>query len=145
MSMLWYNINMLEKSCGVILYTYVLGKRYYLLIQSKDDIFSFPKGHIEENETEKECAIRECFEETSIHPVLQPFFKKIIYYNLPNGNHKEVIFFLGKYENEEPKHNVGFENYDYNLVPYDKAYQLLTFDNLKNILVEAENFLNMYE
>ena len=55
----------MEKSCGVVLYTYKLGKRNYLLIK-KDNIYGFPKGHIEENETEKECAIRECFEETSI-------------------------------------------------------------------------------
>ena len=136
---------MLEKSCGVILYTYILGKRNYLLIKSKDDIFSFPKGHIEDSESEKECALRECYEETSIRPILQPFFRKSIMYSLPNGNIKEVVFFLGKYEKGEPKHNEGYENYDYVLVPYDKAYQLLSFDNLKNIIIEAENFLNMYE
>ena len=136
---------MIEKSCGVILYTYVLGKRYYLLIQSKDNVFGYPKGHIEENETEKECAIRECFEETSITPILQPFFRKSISYRLANGNQKEVVFFLGKYEDEEPKHNEGFEFFDYALVPYDKAYQYLTFENLKNILSEAEKFLNMYD
>lgn len=134
----------MEKSCGVILYTYKLGKRYYLLIK-KDNIYSFPKGHIEENETEKECAIRECFEETSIKPILQPFFRKSIFYDLSNGNNKEVIFFIGKYENEEPKHNEGFEHFEYVLLPYDKTLQILTFDNLKNVLIEAEKFLNIYE
>ena len=134
----------MEKSCGVVLYTYKLGKRNYLLIK-KDNIYSFPKGHIEENETEKECAIRECFEETSIKPILQPFFKKSISYGLSNGDDKEVLFFIGKYENEEPKHNEGFEQFEYVLVPYDKAYQLLTFDNLKNVLVEADKFLNIYD
>ena len=143
--MVWYNVSMLEKSCGVILYTYVSGKRNYLLIQSKDNIFGFPKGHIEENETEKQCALRECYEETSIQPTLQPFFRKVITYGLANGNQKEVTFFLGKYEDDIPKHNIGFEYFDYVLVPYDKAYQLITFDNLKNILDKAENFLNMYE
>ena len=127
----------------MVLYTNVLGKRKYLLIESKDNVFGFPKGHIEINESEKECAERECFEETSIHPTIQPFFRKKIKYTLPNGNEKEVIYFIGKYENQIAKHNDGFENFDYVLVSYEKAIELLSFENLKHVLEEAEKFLRM--
>ena len=139
----WYNIAMLEKSCGVILYTNIHGKRHYLMIESKDNVFGFPKGHIEGNETEKECAVRECIEETSINPTLQPFFRKKIQYVLPNGNEKEVVYFVGNYENQVAKHHEGFENFEYVLLPYEQAMSILTFDNLKIVLEEAEKFLRM--
>ena len=133
----------MEKSCGVILYTIKNGKRHYLLIQSKDGIVGFPKGHIEENESEKECAIRECKEETGIDCSLHAFFRKSITYTLQNGKVKEVVFFVGKYENQVPCHMDGFEKFEYLSVKYEQTLKLLTFDNLKIIFEEAEKFLRM--
>jgi|694.fasta_scaffold143430_4 8-oxo-dGTP pyrophosphatase MutT (NUDIX family) len=40
--------------------------RKVLLIQSYGSFWGLPKGHIEENETIEQCAIRETFEETGI-------------------------------------------------------------------------------
>jgi mRNA-decapping enzyme subunit 2 len=39
-------------------------KQYVLLLKGK--CWSFPKGKINQNETDKDCAIRECFEETGL-------------------------------------------------------------------------------
>lgn len=134
---------MLEKSCGVILYTIIHQKRYYLLIQSDDRIVGFPKGHIEQNETEKECALRECEEETSIIATLRPFFRKMIRYPVSKGNEKQVVYFVGYYENQNAQHHEGFEHFSYLSLPYEKALEALSFENTKEVLIEAEKFLKM--
>ena len=53
----------LEKSCGAVVYTLKNGKPQYVIVQSLEGFYGFPKGHIENNETEKETAIREIYEE----------------------------------------------------------------------------------
>lgn len=40
--------------------------RKVLIIQSYSKLWGLPKGHVEENETTQECAIRETYEETGI-------------------------------------------------------------------------------
>ena len=134
---------MLEKSCGIILYTIKNRKRHYLLIQSSDGVVGFPKGHVEGNESEKDCALRECKEETSIDATLKPFFRKSVRYSISKGNEKEVVYFIGYFENQKAKHNEGYENFEYLLVPFKKAYESLTFENTREVLVEAENFLKL--
>ena len=134
---------MLEKSCGIILYTTIYNKRHYLLIQSNDGVVGFPKGHIEGNETEKECALRECEEETSIVAKLKPFFRKVVQYPVSKGNEKQVVYFIGYFKNQEAKHNHGFEHFEYLLCPYEKALEVLTFENTKEVLKEAEKFLKL--
>ena len=71
-----------EHSCGVILYTDKNGFREYVLIMEPSGTYGFPKGHIKRNETELECALRECFEETGIKPEIMPNFKRTIHYNM---------------------------------------------------------------
>ena len=51
-----------EKSCGAVLFTTEKGIKKFLLVES--NYFGFPKGHVEENETEQETALREIKEET---------------------------------------------------------------------------------
>lgn len=41
--------------------------------------WSFPKGHLNSNETGKECALRECLEETGINMVGKPYMVKKLY------------------------------------------------------------------
>ena len=55
-----------EKSCGAVVFTKVDDEIRYLLVSNKEGIYGFPKGHVEENETEQETAIREVYEETNL-------------------------------------------------------------------------------
>ena len=48
---------------------------------------------------------------------------------------------MGYFENQTPRHNEGFEDMSYELVSYDEAMKLLTFDNTKRILKRANDFL----
>ena len=56
-----------EKSCGAIVFRRFHGNIQILLIKHiNSGHWSFPKGHIENNETETETAVREIKEETGI-------------------------------------------------------------------------------
>lgn len=56
-----------ETSSGAVVYKKENDEYFFLLVYSvKNKEWSFPKGHIEKNETELEAAKREIFEETGI-------------------------------------------------------------------------------
>ena len=64
-----------EKSCGAIVYTKESGNIKYVIIRSKEGIYGFPKGHIEENESETETALREVAEEVGLTVTLISKFR----------------------------------------------------------------------
>jgi len=76
----------------------ILKNNKVLLIQSYGKFWGLPKGHLEENETITECAIRETFEETGIKLNSNEFKKEIKLYN------GEVTYFF-----------VDGDNIDYNI------------------------------
>ncbi len=133
---------MLERSCGTIPYTVQGGQILYLLVQTKDDgVCGFPKGHMEGNETEVETAFRETWEEASVKPEIDPAFRYEITYHMRNGNDKLVVYFPGNIGSQTPAHNPGFESFRYRLLPFEEAYQALTFDNAKEMLKAANDYL----
>lgn len=133
---------MTEKSCGTIPYTFKNGEINYLLIKAKDDGFcGFPKGHMENNETETETALRETNEETSLNVDINSDFRYETSYQMKNGNTKTVVYFLAEYKNQTPKQNEGFESFDFLILPYEKAYNELTYDEAKEMLKLANDYL----
>ncbi len=135
----------MEKSCGIILFHL----EDFLLIQhsvksNKDEgHWDFPKGHVEDNETELETAIRELEEETGIADFqLVDNFKHRITYNIQNGNaviSKEVIFFLAKSNTKVV--TLSSEHQDYSWLSFNSAYDKLTYTNAKETLVKVKTFL----
>lgn len=130
-----------EKSAGAVVYTVQDNSLKYLLIKSQNGDVGFPKGHIERGETEETAALREIFEETSIKSELVRDFKETVAYTMPNGKNKTVVYFAAKFQNQTPKHNDGFEHNEYMLLDYEEALRALTFDNMKEILVKANDYL----
>lgn len=55
--------------------------RKLLIIQSYNKLWGLPKGHVEENETTQDCAIRETFEETGIQIDKSHLLKTYSIYN----------------------------------------------------------------
>ena len=133
---------MLEKSCGTVPYTIKDGAIYYLLISSKDNKNrGFPKGHVEPGESETETALRETLEETSLTVEILDGFRHEVTYTLYNGNIKTVVYFLADFGDKEPKRNAYFEDFKYLILPYEEAYSALTFDNAKELLEKANEYL----
>ena len=128
-----------EKSCGTVPFTIIDGKVHYLLIKTK--VCTLPKGHVEEGETEEETALRETWEETSLRVSIIDGFRREIEYPLSKNRKKAVVFFVGQYEGATPKENPGFEKFTYLSLPYHKAIRALTFENTRDVLRAANDFL----
>jgi len=127
-----------EKSCGAVLYTVIAGIRHYVLvINDNGGNCTIPKGHVEGNETEKETALREIFEETNINPEFVDGFRKQI--TIQNGI-KEIVFFIAKYENQNPKCDPN-EHDEIMVLPFEEALAAITWEHTKEVLREAERFL----
>ncbi len=136
-----------ERSCGTVLFTLKRGKIHYLLLRTRDDNYcGFPKGHMETGETERETALRETWEETSIRAELIDGFQSEITYKMKKGGMKTVTYFPARYDynGQIPRHNPGFEYHTLLLLPYEQAYEALTHENTKNILKEMDEYIRSY-
>ena len=131
-----------EKSCGAVVFTIQNQKIWYVMVQSKEGHYGFPKGHMEHEETENETALREVFEETGLIPTIIDGFKRYDEYVLPTkkGVLKQVVYFLAKYDNQEITAQEE-ELSDIILMQYEDAIHVLEFDSLKGILRAADDFI----
>ena len=135
----------MEKSCGIVLFH----SDDFLVIQHSTESnkveghWDFPKGHIENNETELETATRELHEETGIDNFrLIDNFRHKITYNVNKNSKvipKEVIFFLAESFTKSIK--LSSEHQNYNWLNFDLAHDRLTYANAKDVLLKAKTFL----
>lgn len=131
---------MTEISAGAITYTRQNEENLYLLIRDFHGNWGFPKGHLEEGESEEEAAVREILEEAGISIRLDSSFREELRYVMPNGILKISIYFLGEYENQTPTRQPE-EVDEIRLLPYEESMDLLTFDNMKEVLEKADEYL----
>lgn len=86
-----------EKSCGAIVYRKHHGNTEILLIKHiNSGHWSFPKGHVEQGETEVETALREIKEETSLDVLIDPTFRETVTYFPRKDTQKVVVYFIAK-------------------------------------------------
>lgn len=134
-----------EHSCGAVVCRIINGSRRYLLIKNKRSAhWGFPKGHVERGETEMDTAKREVLEETGIHIDIFPNFNEKSEYSIKGKIEKSVAIFLAK-TNDTRTLIQKEEIEDYIWLEYQKAIKTLNFENDKNILKKAENYLNRLE
>jgi 8-oxo-dGTP pyrophosphatase MutT (NUDIX family) len=118
-----------EKSCGSI----IINNDKILLIKHNKGHWSFPKGHVEGNETEVETAIREVKEETNLDIHIYVNIKTIITYSPKEGVMKDVVYFLGASKNN----NVVLQESEvceYKWLSYEDAMEMITYDDDKDAL-----------
>jgi bis(5'-nucleosidyl)-tetraphosphatase len=135
-----------EKSCGTVLFRNSDQGRLYLVLHYPSGHFDYPKGHVEEGEEDDEhsTALRELEEETGIADGrIIPGFRSEMYYTYNRKGKtslKLVVFFVAQSDAEEI--TISHEHQDFLWLTYEEALEQLTFENAKNLLQKAENFLD---
>ena len=135
--------DMEERSAGAIVFNQNGGSRKYLLLQNAGH-WDFPKGNIEEGESDIQTVLREVREETGLSEiVLVDGFRRAIEYFYRRGNaaiHKRVVFLLARTNQESVR--ISSEHQDYGWFTYPDALVKTTHDNSRKLLVEAERFVS---
>ena len=133
----------IEKSCGAIVFTKDAEGIKYVIIESKEGFFGFPKGHVEKNETELETARREVFEETGLQvEFLRNFRTEDSHPFKRNGETrmKHIVYFLAKFSDQIPVAQETELN-SIHLMNYETALSSFQFESSKRILTEAHRHL----
>jgi|GEM_PF-590035 len=129
-----------EKSCGAVVTKVNGSNTQFLLIKNKSNYWGFPKGHVENAESEIDTALRECYEETGVNVELDKDFRIETEYFISTNIFKNVVYFIGKANSSEVI--IQEEEVDeYKWVSYKKALELLTFESDKNILTKANEYM----
>lgn len=132
-----------EKSCGGIIFYKTRQNVKILLVKNNNGRYwSFPKGHIEDGETEQETAVREIKEETGLDVTLVNSFREISEY-CPFGKiRKRVVFFLARAFTDNVR--IQEEEIDsYIWVDLQQARKLCSYDNDLRIIEKAETTIHL--
>lgn len=133
-----------QHSAGIILYKMHEGERLYLLLHYISGHWDFAKGKIEPGETLHQAALRELAEETSLTATLLDGFEDSFAYTFKDRAgttiHKTVTFFVGQTTNSGVR--LSREHKNFSWVSYEQALARLTYDNARQVLYNAHQFLN---
>jgi bis(5'-nucleosidyl)-tetraphosphatase len=107
----------------------------YLLLKYPQGHWGFPKGHIEDDETLWETAVRELAEETGLSQVERigesPNVLEYWYQHNGKQHHKEVHFFGGIVDSRDV--TLSEEHINFTWVTEDETLDLITFDNERDL------------
>ena len=128
-----------EKSCGAVVYR-KNNNLEFLLLKHNRGHYSFPKGHVENNETEEETAIREIKEETNVEVKLDTNFRYIVTYSPKPNVTKDVIYFVAeKTKGTEKPQETEIQSLTWKTK--EEALNLITYDNDREVLINAIKYL----
>lgn len=106
--------------------------------------WSFPKGHVEAGETERQTALREVKEETGLSIRLYDGFRECVEYFPQAGVKKQVVYFLGEALGDELVRQEE-EISELRWAPLMEAGDLVTFANDKRLIRLAKKRLGVLE
>lgn len=133
-----------EKSCGAVILhrDRRSGEIMVLMVRNNNGRFySFPKGHVEFNEHEKETAVREIKEETDLDVKILDGFREVSDY-CPFGKiRKRVVFFLAVADSNRVKVQES-EIAAYNWVPLQTARGACNYDNDCRVIDKVRQYLS---
>jgi 8-oxo-dGTP pyrophosphatase MutT (NUDIX family) len=130
----------METSCGFILINY----DSVLLLQYPQGHWSFPKGHIEDTDSDyHSTAVRELSEETGIQSVkiLDGWEMRTEYTFFRKGvkTPKQVYWYLA--ETDELTVKLSYEHRNYLWLDFESAHSQLTFEQEKEMINSAHAHL----
>ena len=134
-----------EKSCGAIVYTRDADGINYIMIESLEGFFGFPKWHMETGESETETAAREIYEEIGLRPRLITQFRMTDEHMIPGKDvMKEIVYFLAEDDGKtEPQYQKA-ELLGVYKMSFDEAYGKLKFDRIREILRAADEYIRTH-
>ena len=130
-----------EHSCGAVVFRKINDEYRFLLIKNRrSNHWGFPKGHMERGETQAETAAREVLEETGVHINIYSDFNYESCYKIGSKIEKRVDVFLAGTEDTQTVIQKE-EIEDYIWLRYPEALSTLRFDNDKEILTAARDYM----
>jgi 8-oxo-dGTP pyrophosphatase MutT (NUDIX family) len=130
-------------TAGAIIYNLDLESIYLIHKKSRDE-YALPKGHIEDGETDFDCAKRECLEETGLSGIMfissNPCFTDTFTFDKDDTHNIKTVSFYSAIA-LDPKSKITKEMQDEDLeivlVEKEKAIDLLSFPNLKEAVKKS--------
>ncbi len=121
-------------------------RRLFLLVirQYQGGPVSFPKGHVEEGETEQQTAEREVYEETGVRISISYSFRETIKYNPTRGVEKDVVYFLAYTTHRELRARKG-EIAETFWIDVRRANSILEHENDRYVLSRALEYIEAEE
>ena len=119
-----------EKSCGCVI---VENDKVLLILQQNDAYWGFPKGHVENGETEIQTAKREVKEEVGLDVEIDENKRYVTNYIVRNEIDKTSVFYTATTTGGELIKQDS-EIKEVKWCTFEEALELLTFDNLKEVL-----------
>lgn len=130
-----------EKSCGAICYLYKNGQPLILVIRHRyGRHWAFPKGHVEEGETEEQTAVREVQEETGAHIAIRPGYREVTRYSPARGVMKDVVLFAARITGGVLRPHPQ-EVREVKLLSFDEAMHRLTYPADRILLEKAKKII----
>jgi len=134
-----------ERSAGAVLFNLKDKEPIYLILHYTAGHWDFPKGNIEEGEDELTTVRREVKEETSICNIkFVDGFRKVVEYMYRRAGrlvHKVVIYYLAYTDTLQVR--LSYEHNDYRWGRFNEIMSILTYNNSKMVLEEADRFLKV--
>lgn len=132
----------IERSSGVIVWRHTKdGKVEFLILKNIKNNWSIPKGHIKKGESEKQCALRETYEEAGIKVNLIKGFKKVYKHRRGVNRIKRISVFLS---NQHTKDNISIpynEIKEYKWITCEELSSIKIMKQLKNLLIKTDEYI----
>jgi len=126
-----------EKSCGCII---IKNGKVLLVYEKNRNFWGFPKGHVENGETEIETALREVKEEVGLDVDIDVEKRYTLNYIIRDEIDKTTVLYIAKPKNEKlVVQESEIENVKW--CDFEEALNTLTFENWKELFREVINDL----